>query len=170
MPIDSLDPHTALIVIDLQEGLVKLPTIHPLHDIAKSAGLLAHAFRDAGLPVILVTVEGLGSTELLPELDRQDKDHVVTKLHRSAFQDDTGLAGHLRARGITEVVVIGVATSRGVEATVVDARKHGFQVAVATDALTDLTQDAHDKGLNEILRSLGRDGTVAEIIAALSLG
>jgi nicotinamidase-related amidase len=60
VPITTIDPATALLVIDLQVGLVDAPTIHPVRDVATRAGKLAEAFRKEGLPVVFVYVEGAG--------------------------------------------------------------------------------------------------------------
>ena len=64
MPL-SLDLAPALIVIDLQTGVVSLPTAHPIKQIVQRAAALAAAFRSHGLPVILVNVVGVppGRTE-----------------------------------------------------------------------------------------------------------
>ena len=58
MSITQLDPVAALIVIDLQKGIVSYPTAHPMDDVVKNAGALAAAFRRHGLPVVLVNVAG----------------------------------------------------------------------------------------------------------------
>ena len=58
MAITTLDPKTALIVIDLQKGIVGMPTVHPGDEIVKRAAALAEAFRRHGLPVVLVNVDG----------------------------------------------------------------------------------------------------------------
>ncbi len=42
MALTVLDPHTALVVIDLQKGIVALPTAHPVREVvARSAMLIA---------------------------------------------------------------------------------------------------------------------------------
>ena len=58
MPITLLDPNTALIVIDLQNGIVALATALPIAEIIRRASDLADAFRSCDLPVILVNVTG----------------------------------------------------------------------------------------------------------------
>ena len=58
MAVTTLDPKTALIVIDLQKGIVTLPTVHPTSEVVKHASQLADAFRRHGLPVVLVNVDG----------------------------------------------------------------------------------------------------------------
>jgi hypothetical protein len=45
MTVTTLDPNTALIVIDLQKGLVGLPTVHPFAGVLASATVLTSAFH-----------------------------------------------------------------------------------------------------------------------------
>jgi nicotinamidase-related amidase len=58
MALTALDPNTALIVIDLQSGIVAYPTVHPIGEVVKQASALADAFRRHDLPVVLVNVAG----------------------------------------------------------------------------------------------------------------
>ena len=58
MTVTTLDPNTALIVIDLQKGIVAYPTVHPIGEVVERCRLLADAFRQRGLPVVLVNVAG----------------------------------------------------------------------------------------------------------------
>ena len=130
MTVTVLDPKTALIVIDLQQGIVSLPTVHPIGDVVKNARALTDEFRRRGLPVVLVNVDGgapgrteqpprtmafpAGWTELIPELNRQPSDIVMTKRTWGAFAS-TDLERQLRALDVTQVVVVGIATGTGVE-------------------------------------------------------
>jgi nicotinamidase-related amidase len=61
MTVTTLDPKTALVVIDLQKGIVSRPTVHPVAEVVKHASALAAAFRRHGLPVVLVNVAGVAS-------------------------------------------------------------------------------------------------------------
>jgi len=54
MPLTKLDTSAALIVIDLQKGIVGIPAVHPAGEIIDRAAQLARAFRERGLPVVLV--------------------------------------------------------------------------------------------------------------------
>ncbi|MFE3739455.1 isochorismatase family protein, partial [Streptomyces sp. NPDC059134] len=54
MTATTLDPKTALVVVDLQKGIVGLPTVHPAEDVVARSAELAAAFRAKGLPVVLV--------------------------------------------------------------------------------------------------------------------
>jgi len=58
MPLTQLDTNAALVLIDLQKGIVELPTVHPTSEIVGRSAQLAQAFRERGLPVVLVNVAG----------------------------------------------------------------------------------------------------------------
>jgi nicotinamidase-related amidase len=179
MPVTAIDPMTALLVIDLQKGIVTLPTVHPADEVVKRAGALASAFRGHGLPIVLVNVGGgapgrteqarnrgerpAGWTDLVPELNRQAGDHTVIKRTWGAFTN-TDLEEYLKKRDVTQVVIAGVATSIGVESTARHAYEHGFNVTLAVDAMTDLSLDAHINSIERIFPRLGETGTTQEII------
>jgi nicotinamidase-related amidase len=182
MTLTTLDAVTALIVIDLQKGIVGRPTAHPTQDVVRRAGQLADAFRRHRLPVVLVTVAGGAPgrteaarpggelpadwTQLVPELGRQPADHTLTKLRWGAFHQ-TGLDEHLRGLGVSQVVIAGIATSIGVESTARHAHEHGFNVTLAVDAMTDSNADAHHNSVTRIFPRLGETGTTEEIIELL---
>ena len=43
MPVTTLDPKSALIVIDLQKGIMAAPTVHPIGDVIQRTALLVDA-------------------------------------------------------------------------------------------------------------------------------
>lgn len=183
MTISTLDPNKALLVVDLQKGIVGLPTAHPIANVVTNSANLLDAFRRHGLPVVLINVAGgaPGRTErshalgklpadwadLVPELDQQPGDHVVTKRTWGAFTG-TDLETHLRQAGVTQVVIAGVATSAGVESTARHAHELGFNVALAVDAMTDSSLEAHNRSIEAIFPRLGETGTTKEIIALVN--
>ncbi|OBQ70848.1 MULTISPECIES: cysteine hydrolase family protein [Mesorhizobium] len=185
MAVTTLDPKTALIVIDLQKGIVSLPCAHPIGDVVQRAGALADAFRGRALPVVLVNVAGApsgrteqaprvrefpaGWTDLVPELKQQRWDHIVTKRTVDAFVN-TGLEAWLKGEGVTQVVISGVSTSMGVEATARHARDLGFNVTLAIDAMTDMNLDAHTNSIGHIFPRLGENGTTRDILDLLDKG
>jgi nicotinamidase-related amidase/predicted MFS family arabinose efflux permease len=181
MPLTKLDDTSALVVIDLQKGIVGLPCAHPADEIVGRAARLASAFRGRGLPVVLVNVAGRAPgrtevqfnftppadwTELVPELDRQPSDYTVTKQQIGAFYG-TALEQILRRRGVTQVVLAGVATSSGVEATARNAYDHGYNVTLVVDAMTDLSADAHRHSVETIFPRLGETATTDDVIRSL---
>ena len=181
MPLTKLDDTSALVVIDLQKGIVGLPCAHPADEIVGRAARLASAFRGRGLPVVLVNVAGRAPgrtevqfnftppadwTELVPELDRQPSDYTVTKQQIGAFYG-TALEQILRRHGVTQVVLAGVATSSGVEATARNAYDHGYNVTLVVDAMTDLSADAHRHSVETIFPRLGETATTDDVIRSL---
>jgi nicotinamidase-related amidase len=104
--------------------------------------------------------------DLLPELDPQPSDMLVTKQTWGAFTG-TDLEARLRAQGVTQVVICGVSTSAGVESTARFAHELGFHVTLATDAMTDMSLEAHDNSVARIFPRLGESGTAQAIVALL---
>lgn len=182
MPLTTLDPRTALIVVDLQKGIVGIPTAHPTEDVVRRSAELATAFRQHGLPVVLVNVDGgaPGRTEagggsrefppdfaeLVPELDRHPDDHLVTKRTWGAFHG-TDLAPYLESEGVTQVVVTGIATTAGVESTARSAHEHGLHVTFAVDAMTDRDAGSHDHSVTRVFPRIGETGTTREVLDLL---
>lgn len=62
----------------------------------------------------------------------------------------------------------GVSTSIGVETTARQAYERGFNVALASDAMTDMAIEAHENSMTRIFPRLGELGTTQEIIATLN--
>ena len=190
MTVTALDPRTALVVIDLQAGIVGAPT-QPYSgpEVVARTAQLTDAFRDRGLPVILVRVsfaadgadalsgrtEAAGRTgtppegwdQIVGELAGHAGDITVTKRNWGAFHG-TDLDVQLRRRGVTQIVLTGIATSIGVESTARAAYEHGYHVALATDAMSDLSTEAHDNSIERIFPRLGERGSTAEILELLA--
>lgn len=182
MAVTTLDPKTALIVIDLQKGIVARAPADTIREVVAHAAALAEAFRRHSLPVVLVNVAGgapgraeqsrqhgefpAGWTDLVPELNRQPQDHTVTKHTWGAFTN-TGLEEYLKKLGVTQVVIVGVSTSIGVESTARQAYECGFNVTLAVDAMADTNPDAHLNSITRIFPRLGETGTAQEIIDLL---
>ena len=183
MPLTTLDPNTALIVIDLQKGIVSGKFIHPIADIVDRTRALIDVFRAKNLPVVLVNVAGRapgrteqgprasqtvaeGWADLLPQLDRQPSDIAITKRSWGAFAT-TDLEAQLKTRGVTQVVVAGVATSVGVEATARQAYEQELNVTLALDAMTDIREEAHEYSIGNVFPRISETGSTQEIISLL---
>lgn len=183
MPLTVLDSNTALIVIDLQKGMLDHPSIDPIGSIVARSRELIDAFRAEGLPVVLVNVAGRapgrteqgsrsapvlseGWTDLLPELNPQPGDILITKQSWGAFAT-TDLEAQLKARSVTQVVVAGVSTSVGVEATARQAYEQRFNVTLALDAMTDVRKEAHEYSMANVFPRLGETGSTREILSLL---
>lgn len=190
MTVTALDPRTALVVIDLQAGIAALPVQpYPAAEVIARSAQLADAFRAHGLPVVLVRVSfaadgsdapagrtevgGGGGTRpegwdvVVGELSGHPEDITVTKRNWGAFHG-TDLDLHLRRRGVTQIVLTGIATSIGVESTARAAYEHGYHVTLATDAMSDRSAEAHRASVEQLFPRLGETGTTAEILDLLA--
>ncbi|NGN70160.1 hydrolase [Streptomyces sp. A7024] len=190
MAVTTLDPKTALVVIDLQNGILAAPGApYPTSDVLARNVRLADAFRTRDLPVVLVNVtfardgadalpgrtdDGSMAGRELPEgwdvlsaeLATGPRDIHVTKRNWSAFYG-TDLDLQLRRRGVTQIVLTGIATSIGVESTARQAHEHGYHVTLATDAMTDMDAEAHANSVERIFPRLGETGSAEDVLALL---
>lgn len=180
MPLTTLDPMSALLVVDLQKGIAGAPVHEPMRPIVERARALLDAFRARHLPVVLINVVATspgrterpprltgelpaGFADFIDELDRQPDDIVITKRSWGAFAG-TNLDEQLKGLGVTQVVVIGVATGTGVDATARQAYERGFNVALATDAMFDPRAEAHAYSIANVFPRLGETGSSADVI------
>lgn len=185
--ITVLDKNTALVLIDLQNMVVKMAPEHQVAPVIKNSAKLVASFREARLPVVVVNVNPVGSAasktrkdlvrpvsgtlpenalDIIPEIKVEDGDIRITKQTWNAFYE-TALHAELQQKGITGIVLAGVATSIGVEGTARSANERGYHIAFASDAMTDLITEAHAHSFKYIFPRLGEVGTTDEIIEKL---
>ncbi|TWB45530.1 hydrolase [Nitrospirillum pindoramense] len=179
----NLDPKTtALVLIDLQHGIMNL-SLAPYTgaEVLARSKALAERFRAAGAPVVLVRVAFAPDFSDAPRqpvdqpmavppggypsnwstLDDglvQSGDIIITKRQWGAFHG-TDLDLQLRRRGITTIVLAGIATNIGVESTARAAWEHGYALVLPTDAMTTFSAEMQDFALNTIFPRLGRRTT-----------
>ncbi|MFJ9246692.1 cysteine hydrolase family protein [Streptomyces sp. NPDC101776] len=182
MPLTTIDPASALVVVDLQKGIVSALADDPaIATAVKQATHLATEFRRHGLPVVLVNVTGrapgrtdvgrsanttapaAGWADLVDELDVRPTDHLITKRRRSAFHD-TGLDTLLRDLGVAQVVLCGIATGSGVESTARSASDYGYHVVLVTDAMGDPDPEIHRHSVERVFPKLGETATTSEVV------
>lgn len=172
----TANPHTALIIVDVQndfcpggalgvpEGDKVIPVInavsgdYPVVVTTQDWHPTNHvSFREQGGPWPPHCVAGTAGAELHPELDtapvnlRIRKADTAAKDAYSGFQG-TNLAEELRKRGVTDVVVAGLATDYCVKATALDAMAEGFGVTVLADASrpVEVTPGDGERALQEL--------------------
>lgn len=166
----TLTAHTALLVIDLQAGTAPYQRTHPIDTIIGNVDAIARATRATGGSVVFVrhdpaaTPSGAtgygGGPRPAPVaygnllVERADEDSNVTRGGWSAFAG-TGLDEQLRAAGHTQVVVVGQATTFGVESTARAAYDLGYDVVVVPDACNDPNPQAHADRFNALFPALG---------------
>ena len=183
MALTILDEKAALVVIDLQKGIVGLPLVHAGSEIVSRSAELARAFRKRGLPVVLVNVTAAtpgrtdegprkfafpeGWADLVEELGAEQGDLLVSKQAVSAFAR-TGLDEMLRERGVTQVFLTGIATSAGVESTARSARDLGYNVVLVVDAMTDRDAETHRHRVEKVFPRFGETETTEGVLRVLA--
>jgi nicotinamidase-related amidase len=185
-----LDPRTtALVVIDLQRGITSIPTVpHASADVIARSSQLAKHFRSRGARVVLVRVDpgpggilfprpitdvvrppmnpGPDWSEILSEMGPESGDVVVTKHHPGAF-NGTDLDIQLRRRGVQTIVLCGISTNVGVEATARVGFEQGYNLVFAEDAMAARDVELHATSVSKFFPTIGRVRRTQEIIAAL---
>ena len=180
---------TALVVIDLQKGIVGRQTAPYASDIVvKNAAALADAFRKIGLPVFLVRVafspDGKDVlrplvdvpwptqtpppdwTDIVPEMGPKPGDFVITKHQWGAFYG-TELDLEFRRRGMTTMVLCGISTNIGVESTARFAFEYGYNQIFADDAMSAMSAEEHALTVAKIFPRIGLVRKTAAILADL---
>ncbi|MGA7440150.1 MAG: isochorismatase family protein [Luteibacter sp.] len=182
MALTQLDANAALIVIDLQHGIINLPLASAADPVVEKSAAIARAFRASGRHVVLVNVDAgaPGRTDngvpqvphdpafkaFDPRLEQVETDHVVTKKRWGAFQT-TDLDRRLRSLNVEQVVILGIATSIGCESTARFASELGYNVVLVTDAMADLKADAHENSVKNIFPRLGETTSTEELLAKI---
>jgi nicotinamidase-related amidase len=170
---------TALIIGDVQTGIVEAfpwteSVLQPL------AALLPLA-RKKGTPVIFVRAalrpdraevplrnpnatwmftsgdlfqETSAATSIHHDIAPMSSETVITKRRASAFTG-TDLDAILRARGVTDIALTGVATSGVVLATLIDSTEHDYAVTVLRDGCADAETDVHDFLMSRVFPGRG---------------
>jgi nicotinamidase-related amidase len=87
----------------------------------------------------------------------------VSKQRVGAFIG-TSLDDYLRQRVVTQVVLTGVATSAGVEATARSAYEYGYNVVLVVDAMTDRDADAHRHSVERVFPRLGETAISDDVL------
>ncbi|MFY1576582.1 cysteine hydrolase family protein [Verrucosispora sp. WMMD703] len=137
-------PNTALLVIDVQNGVVA--DAHDRDGVIANINTVLGKARAEGVPVVWVqhSDEGLppGSEawQYVPELLRQDTEPLVHKRYGDSFED-TDLEAVLAERGVGRLVVTGAQTDACIRSTLHGAFVRGYDATLVGDAHTteDLT-------------------------------
>jgi nicotinamidase-related amidase len=137
-------PNTALLVIDVQKGVVA--EVHQRESVIANIGVLVGKARAEGVPVVWVQHSdgqldrGSAAWEFVPELARQDSEPLVHKTFSDSFED-TDLEAVLAGARVGRLVVAGAQTDECIRSTIHGAFVRGYDVTLVGDAHTteDLT-------------------------------
>jgi nicotinamidase-related amidase len=192
MSINIESARTALLVMDLQQNIVKRFADGAAGVIERAAELIAAA-RRARIPVIYVVVgfrpgypevsprnklfatlaqSGLfvASTpgdDIVPELRPETEDIIVTK-HRVGAFAGTDLDMILRARGIDTLLVTGLATSGVVLSTVRYGADADYRLVVVADCCADADDEVHRVLTGKVLVRQAEVVAAADLVGALA--
>jgi nicotinamidase-related amidase len=186
----SLDPRTtALVLIDLQQGIAGMATVpHSAADVIARGADLAARCRARGALVVLVRVDPGPNgelfpspladqprprmafppdwTELVPQLRPAAGDVVVTKHQPNAFYG-TDLEVQLARRGIRTIILGGISTNIGVEATARAAHERGYEQVFVEDAMAAREVELHTVTTRKFFPTIGRVRSTHDVLAAL---
>jgi nicotinamidase-related amidase len=152
--VNPLSARTALVVVDVQQGLDDARYgVRNNPDAERRIGELLAAWRASGRPVVHTQHLSLNPDSALraelpgcaikPEAAPLEAEPVFQKHVNSAFIG-TGLEAHLRERGIEELVVVGITTDHCVSTTVRMGANLGFRITVVEDATATFDRMARD--------------------------
>jgi nicotinamidase-related amidase len=132
-------PKTALVVIDVQNGVVA--EAYQRDAVIANINTLVDRARDAGVPVVWVQhsdeqlVQGSEAWAYVPELTRRDSEPLVHKTYGDSFEG-TDFEDVLAAAGVGRLVVAGAQTDACIRSTIHGAFTRGYDVTLVGDAHT----------------------------------
>jgi nicotinamidase-related amidase len=138
-------PNTALLVVDVQKGVVE--GAHERDVVVANVGRLVEKARREQVPVVWVQHcdEGLerGSDEwrIVPELSPDEAEPLVEKSYGDSFEDTT-LETVLSGLGVGRLVVVGAQTDACIRSTLHGAFVMGYDASLVSDAHTTEDQTA----------------------------
>jgi nicotinamidase-related amidase len=140
-------PHTALLVVDVQNDVVGGG--HQRDAVVANVGTLVDKARTAQVPVVWVqhhdqnVVRGSEGWQIVPELKRDEAEALVEKSYPDSFEDTT-LESVLADLGVGRLVVAGAQTDECIRSTLHGAIVRGYDATLVSDAHT--TEDLSEWG------------------------
>jgi nicotinamidase-related amidase len=140
-------PNTALLVIDVQNGVVA--GAHERDAVVANVGGLVDKARRDGVPVVWVQhsddglAKGTDEWQIVPELAPDDAEPLVEKGYADSFEETT-LESVLSGLGVVRLVVAGAQTDECIRSTLHGALVRGYDATLVSDAHT--TEDQTEWG------------------------
>ena len=135
----EIRPNTALLVIDVQNGVVG--EAYDRDAVIANIATLIDRARAADVDVVWVQhndddlKKDSESWQYVPELVRHDSEPLIQKEYGDAFED-TELESILAARGIGQLIVSGAQTDACIRSTLHGAITRGYDATLVGDAHT----------------------------------
>jgi nicotinamidase-related amidase len=140
-------PNTALLVIDVQNGVVE--GAHERDAVVANVGSLVDKARGEEIPVVWVQhssdglAKGSDNWRIVPELAPDDAEPLVDKSYPDSFEE-TALESVLSGLGVGRLVVVGAQTDECIRSTLHGAIVRGYDATLVSDAHT--TEDQSEWG------------------------
>lgn len=139
--------NTALIIVDMQTGLLNRPVVNQKVLIENINKLLKFFHDSNGIVILLRHTNNSFSKidsddwQVSSEIHTTDTDILFNKSHSSVFKEKAFIK-LLDKKQIDSLVVAGLVSNGCVQATCLDAKKHGLDVILASDAHSTWHKDA----------------------------
>lgn len=165
---------TAVLVIDIINDFVTgkfenerakriVPNIRELSDVARSSGKPviyisdAHSKEDEEFSIWgRHAVSGTEGSEVVPELEPEERDHTLEKQEYSAFYD-TGLESLLEDLDVNELVLTGVLTHICIQHTAADAFFRDYSIVVPKGCVDDISNEENESALDFVEENYGAE-------------
>jgi nicotinamidase-related amidase len=138
-------PNTALLVVDVQNGVVE--GAHERDTVVANIGSLVDRARREQVPVVWVQhsdddlARGSDAWRIVPELTSDEAEPLVEKTYGDSFEDTT-LESVLSGLGVGRLVVVGAQTDACIRSTLHGALARGYDAILVSDAHTTEDQSA----------------------------
>jgi nicotinamidase-related amidase len=132
-------PNTAVLVVDLQSGVVA--GAHERDRVVANVGAVVERARAAGVPVVWVQhssdqlAEGSEQWKIVPELIQDESEPRVHKRYPDSFEETT-LESVLADLAVGRLVVVGAQTDECIRSTLHGALVRGYDATLVSDAHT----------------------------------
>ena len=140
-------PHTAVLVVDVQNGVVG--EAYERDRVVANISTLVGKARAGGVPVVWIQhsgenlVKDTDQWQFVPELSRDGSEPLVHKTYADSFEA-TDLEDVLARAGIGHLIVTGAQTDECIRSTIHGAMVRGYDVTLVADAHT--TEDLSEYG------------------------
>ena len=132
----------ALIVIDIQEGLINENPYDAKNFIANTKAIIQH-FRDQNIEVIFIRhsedegllAMGSDNWQVYHELKPQKNEKIFNKYYNSIFKD-TELKEYLYRKNITDLTFVGMQVEFCIDTSVKVGFEYGYKITIVEDAIS----------------------------------